>query len=191
MSKTENQKMFSERRQELIDRQLSNSESQDRAVLTLSSSGLVLSVSFIRFVVELKAAVYAWLLYSSWVLFATAVISTILSYLIGQKAINDSIEVSYKYYIEDDDDYEDVIPFSSKINDKVNLVSSVSFMLAVVSVALFIALNVNPMEASMANDKEKKTFVQDSAPVPTMEKKSANVPKQQQKPKPAPPADKN
>ncbi len=191
MSKTENQKMFSERRQELIDRQLSNSESQDRAVLTLSSSGLVLSVSFIRFVVELKAAVYAWLLYSSWVLFATAVISTILSYLIGQKAINDSIEVSYKYYIEDDDDYEDVIPFSSKINDKVNLVSSVSFMLAVVSVALFIALNVNPMEASMANDKEKKTFVQDSAPVPAMEKKSANVPKQQQKPKPAPPADKN
>ncbi len=81
MSKTENQKMFSERRQELINRQLSNSESQDRAVLTLSSSGLVLSVSFIRFVVELEAAVYTWLLYASWGLFATAVISTILSYL--------------------------------------------------------------------------------------------------------------
>ncbi|WP_289102767.1 hypothetical protein [uncultured Marinobacter sp.] len=191
MSKTENQKMFSERRQELINRQLSNSESQDRAVLTLSSSGLVLSVSFIRFVVELEAAVYTWLLYASWGLFATAVISTILSYLVGQKAINDSIEVSYKYYIEDDDDYQDVIPVSSKVNDKVNLISSVSFMFAVVTVALFIALNVNPKEASMAKNQDNKTFVQDSALVPKMEKKSANIPKQEQKPKPAPPADKN
>ena len=64
MSKTENQKMFSERRRELIDRQLSNSEAQDKAILTLSSSGLVLSVSFIRFVVELDSATYTYLLFS-------------------------------------------------------------------------------------------------------------------------------
>ena len=64
-------------------------------------------------------------------------------------------------------------------------------MFAVVTVALFIALNVNPKEASMAKNQDNKTFVQDSALVPKMEKKSANIPKQEQKPKPAPPADKN
>lgn len=141
MSKTENQIMFSERRKELVDRQLSNSEGQDRAILTLSSSGLVLSVTFVRFVIDLNEAVYKWLLLTSWAFFALAVVSTILSYLIGQKAINDSIDVSYKYYIEDDDNYENVVPCSSKINDFVNLLSSITFMLAVVSIAAFIALN--------------------------------------------------
>ena len=191
MSKTDNQKMFSERRKELIDRQLSNSEGQDRAILTLSSSGLVLSVSFIRFVVELDGAAYSWLLYSSWSFFALAVVSTIFSYLIGQKAINESINISYKYYIEDNDDYENVVPLSSKINDKVNLLSSIAFMLAVVSIAAFITLNINPKETTtMTKDKGNRVFVKDSATVPTMEKKSANIPTQQQKPKPAPPSDK-
>lgn len=143
MSKTKNQMMFSERRRELVDRQLSNSEGQDRAILTLSSSGLVLSITFTRFVLDLNEAVCKWLLLTSWAFFALAVVSTILSYLIGQKAINDSIEVSYKYYIEDNDDYENVTPCSSKINDVVNLISSIAFMLAVVSIASFIALNIN------------------------------------------------
>ncbi len=170
MSKSENQKMFSERRKELIDRQLSNSEGQDRSILTLSSSGLVLSVSFIRFVVELDGAVYSWLLFASWSFFALAVVSTIFSYLVGQKAINDSIDISYKYYIEDDDNYENVIPLSSKINDKVNLLSSITFMFAVVSIAAFITLNINPKEEiSMTKNKDNKVFVQDSATVPAME----------------------
>jgi uncharacterized membrane protein YpjA len=191
MSKTENQKMFSERRRELIDRQLSNSEAQDKAILTLSSSGLVLSVSFIRFVVELDSATYTYLLFSSWLFFALAVISTIFSYLIGQKAINDSIGISYKYYIEDNDDYENIVPASSNINDKVNLLSSITFMLAVISIAAFITLNINQNEKNiMSKDKSKTVFVKDSAAVPAMEKKSANIPQQQQKPKPVPPADK-
>lgn len=190
MSKTENQKLFSERRKELIDRQLSNSEGQDRAILTLSSSGLVLSVSFIRFIVDLNASVYTPLLYLSWSFFSLAIVSTVFSYLIGQKAINDSIDISYKYYIEDDDNYENVVPLSSKINDKVNLLSSISFMLAVVLIAAFITLNIDSKEISMTKDKGNRVFVKDSATVPAMEKKSANIPKQQQKPKPAPPADK-
>ena len=188
MSKTENQKMFTERRKELIDRQLSNSEGQDRAILTLSSSGLVLSVSFIRFLVELDTAIFSWLLFSSWAFFALAVVSTIFSYLIGQKALDDSIFISYKYFIDDDDEYENVVPCSSKINDKVNLISSITFMLAVVSIAAFITLNINTKDGEMS--KDKKIFVTDSAKVPSMEKKSANIPKQQQKPKPAPPSDK-
>ena len=143
MKKTENQKIFSERRKELIDRQLSNSEGQDRAILTLSSSGLVISVSFIRFIVDLDHAIYTNLLLASWFFFALAVISTVISYLIGQKAINDSIEISYKYYIDDDDDYENITPLSSKINDKVNLLSSIAFMIAVISIATFITLNIN------------------------------------------------
>lgn len=190
MGKTENQKMFSERRKELIDRHLSNSEAQDRAILTLSSSGLVLSVSFIRFVVDLDGADYSWLLFSSWALFALAVVSTIFSYLIGQKAIDESIEISHKYYIEDDDDYENVVPLSSKINDKINLASSITFILAVVSIAAFISLNINTKEPKMTKEKGNKTFVTDSAKVPSMQKKSANIPKQQQKPKPVPSSDK-
>ena len=185
MSKSENQKLFSERRQELVDRQLSNSEAQDKAVLTLSSSGLILSISFIRYVVDLDSAEYSWLLFMSWAFFAWAVVSTICSYLVGQKAINDSIEISYKYYIDDDDDFENVIPLSAKINDFINLISSISFIIAVASIAAFISLNTIVKEPNMAKDTEGKKFITDSASIPTMQKKSANIPKQQQKPKPS------
>ena len=132
MSKNENQLLFSARRKELIDRQLSNSEALDKAILTLSSAGLVISISFVRFIVNIETSVHTSLLFMSWALLSAAIVSTVISYLIGQKAVTDSIDISYKYYIEDDDNYENIIPLSSKINDKINIFSSFSFIFAVI-----------------------------------------------------------
>ncbi len=184
MSKSENQKLFAERRKELVDRQLSNSEALDKAVLTLSSSGLAISISFIRYIIDLESAIKTNLLFTSWALFALAIICTITSYLIGQKAIEKSIDISYKYYIEDDDRYENVIPLSSRINDKINLLSSVFFIMAVVSVVSFVAINLNKQENAMSKEKSNSTFTADSATIPKMQKKSAAIPKQQPKTKP-------
>ena len=184
MSKTENQALFSNRRKELIDRQLSNSEAQDKAILMLSSSGLAISISLIRFVVKLETATHTWLLYGSWFLFALAAIFTILSYLVGQKAIDDSIEVSYKYYIEDNDEYENITPKLAIINDWINISSSIIFIGAVVFIVIFTTINVHKEECPMAKDQRSKVTIQESAKVPTMEKKSAKVPKQEPKSKP-------
>jgi len=184
MSKTENQALFSNRRKELIDRQLSNSEAQDKAILMLSSGGLAISISLIRFVVDLETATHTWLLYGSWFLFALAAIFTILSYLVGQKAIDESIKVSYKYYIEDNDEYENITPKSAIINDWINILSSVIFIGAVFFIVTFTTINVRKEECPMANDQRTKVTIQESAKVPTMEKKSAKVPKQEPKSKP-------
>ena len=203
----ENYRLFSERRQELLTRQLSNSEAQDKAILMLSSSGLAISISIIRFVIELDEATNTWLLYWAWTFFAAAVISTILSYLIGQKAIDKWIDYSEKYYIEDDDDYEDLIPFWSKVNDKINFLSSIFFMLGVLLFVIFTSINLTNEKITvikdsdcknttvteskkcllkgltiMDKDKSKKNTITESAKIPTMEKKSATIPKPVKKP---------
>ena len=52
--------------EELSKRDLSNVENLDKAILSLSSAGLGLSLVFIRNVVELAAATHVWLLHISW-----------------------------------------------------------------------------------------------------------------------------
>ncbi|MCE2400059.1 hypothetical protein J4G08_04130 [Candidatus Poribacteria bacterium] len=69
--------------EELSKRDLSNVENLDKAILSLSSAGLGLSLVFIRNVVKLAEALHVWLLHLSWLMFVLAIISTLLSYLFG------------------------------------------------------------------------------------------------------------
>ena len=50
--------IFDSFRDELYKRQLSNSEAYDKAILSLSSAGLAISLSFIKFIVPLEQAKY-------------------------------------------------------------------------------------------------------------------------------------
>ena len=65
---------------ELSKRDLSNVENLDKAILSLSSAGLGLSLVFIRNVVPLKDASYIFLLHLSWFMFVLAIISLIVSF---------------------------------------------------------------------------------------------------------------
>ena len=69
--------------EELSKRDLSNVENLDKAILSLSSAGLGLSLVFIRNVVKLAEALHVWLLHLSWLMFVLAIISMLLSYLFG------------------------------------------------------------------------------------------------------------
>ena len=87
-------------RDELYKRQLSNSEAYDRAILSLSSAGLAISLTFIKFIVPLEKAEYLSVLKASWVLFLISVIATVVSFLIGNKGISKQLDYAEQYYIE-------------------------------------------------------------------------------------------
>ena len=127
--------------EELSKRDLSNVENLDKAILSLSSAGLGLSLVFIRNVVELAAATHVWLLHISWLMFVFAITSTLLSYLFGQRALDKQRELIEKYYLEGDEDAGQQTSLASRITRFLSYVSVFTYIAAVVCTAFFIGLN--------------------------------------------------
>ena len=127
--------------EELSKRDLSNVENLDKAILSLSSAGLGLSLIFIRNVVKLEEAAHIWLLHVSWLMFVLAITSTLLSYLFGQSALNKQRIINEKYYLEGDEDAGWRIPLASKITRFLSYVSVSTYIAAVSFTALFIGCN--------------------------------------------------
>ena len=65
-----NQKLLAETRADLLKRQLSNSENYDKAVISLSTAFLGLSLAFLKDLVPIQRAEWLWLLYGSWLALA-------------------------------------------------------------------------------------------------------------------------
>ena len=126
---------------DLSKRDLSNVENLDKAILSLSSAGLGLSLVFIRNVVKLAEADHVWVLHVSWLMFVFAITSTLLSYLFGQRALNKQREFNEKYYLEGDEGAGQKISFSSRVTRVLSYVSVFTYIAAVACTALFIGLN--------------------------------------------------
>lgn len=137
--------LYVKEEEDLSKRDLSNVENLDKAILSLSSAGLGLSLVFIRNVVKLADASHVWILYASWVIFVLAITSTLLSYLFGQSALNKQRIINEKYYLEGDEEAGQGIPFASKITRVLSYVSVFTYIAAVSSTALFIAVNLQRM----------------------------------------------
>lgn len=93
----ERRKLYHQSREELLRRQLSNSQILDKSILSLSSAGLGLSVAFIKNVVSLTQATSLWLLHLSWLMFTLAIICTLISFLTSQKSIKKELNRIYQY----------------------------------------------------------------------------------------------
>lgn len=97
-------KLYEDCRNDLLKRQLSNSENFDRSVLSLSSALLAASIAFIKPAAGASGIVHATLLSWSWGALTLAIASTMLSFLVSQMAIDRQLEFATKYYLENDDD---------------------------------------------------------------------------------------
>lgn len=180
--------IFDSFRDELYKRQLSNSEAYDRAILSLSSAGLAISLTFIKFIVPLEKADYLIVLKASWVLFLLSVVATLISFLIGNKGISTQLKYAEQYYVEAKAKAFNKFNNYAYLNSSLNYVSGALFLVALTCVVSFVILNISHGETDMS--KGKKTFVIDSASIPTMQKtgsttsikKSANIPSMGQAP---------
>lgn len=174
--------IYGEVRKDLLARQLSNSVNYDNAILTLSSAALGLSLTFIKNIVPIEKIDLLFCLFISWGLFGAAIISTIISYLVSQRAINIQLDHAYKYYIEGNDEFLNAENTCAKWTDCLNLCSGLFFIFAVVITISFVAINIGEIRMKNEDRSGKKV------PTPKVEstesiKKGANIPTLQAIPK--------
>ena len=139
--------LYVKEEEDLSKRDLSNVENLDKAILSLSSAGLGLSLVFIRNVVKLAEANYVWILHVSWLMFVLAITSTLLSYLFGQRALHRQREFNEKYFLEGDEDAGQQKSFASRMTRFLSYVSVFTYITAVSCTALFIGLNLEKIPA--------------------------------------------
>ncbi len=189
------QKMYADLRDELYKRQLSNTESFDKSVLSLSSAGLAISLTFIKFIVPIEQAQFLFFLYSSWVLFGLSIVSTITSLITSQFGIDKQLLYAEEYYINEKEEYLNKNNIAADATIWLNRISALFFILAIASVVTFATLNFNQSDHSN-NEKNKsikkefemskgKNKIFEGATVPKIQKiskKGATVPNIQQVP---------
>jgi hypothetical protein len=135
-------RVYEQYRADLLTRQLSNSENFDKSVLTLSSAGLGFSLAFIKDIVPVADAVHPWLLYVSWVGFAIAIVSTLISFHTSQKAIDRHLEYAEEYYLQGKRESANKRSGWARATHWLGLLSASVFVLAVVLTILFVGLNL-------------------------------------------------
>jgi hypothetical protein len=139
--KQQRRRLHDAQRSELLDRQRANSDSYDKAILTLASGSLALSLSFIKDILP-ASSVPAWtgLLYASWILLTLAIISTVASYLFSNAAINQALVKNTEYYLEE----KEAALAKTKLSyvvDASNLVSGILFILGIALTVAFVSIN--------------------------------------------------
>lgn len=121
---------------------LSNSEAFDKAILTLSSAGLALSLTFFKFVAPIDQASNLGCLVFSWYAFLTAIISTVISFRVAQRGYDVAIEYAEKFYLEGKEEYEGKHNAPAAFAEFLNWISAIAFVLALISIVKFVTQNI-------------------------------------------------
>ena len=139
----ERQRLHDTLRDDLFKRQLSNSENLDRAILMLSSAGLGLSLVFVKGLVPLTKADCMCLLYFSWFLFGSAILSTLVSFFVSQQGIKKQLEMNKQYYLERKEEVVNQKNLWASATERLSYVSALTYIVATFFLVLFITLNLN------------------------------------------------
>jgi hypothetical protein len=159
-------------REDLLKRQLSNAENFDKAILTLSSAFLGLSLAFLKDLAPYAPSlmVLKW----SWAAFIGAIVITLTSYVTSQRAIGKELERCRRYYDEAEDKVYGERNLWGEATDWLNLVAGVLFVAAVISTALFVYETINgvPMASKTVQDRMVPTgdIFKNGAPLPGLQK---------------------
>ncbi|MDO3383011.1 hypothetical protein [Gilvimarinus algae] len=183
--------MFDKFRDDLLKRELSNSEGYDKAILALSSASLGFSLTVIKFIVPIDTAIHLWLLVLCWSLLVLCVIFSLSAYLVSNKAILMQLNNARDYYKKGIDDAFTRKNIYDSINIILNQVTGLLLAIAISIIVVFISINITNGENEMTNEKSSGAYIEKSANIPTMEKvsnpadsaiNSANVPTMEQAP---------
>ncbi len=138
-NKNQSQELYSKYREDLLKRQLSNNENYDRAILTLSTAALGMTVTFIR---DLKQPDWIAALMIAWICMVIAIIAIVASYQLSQRAIKDHLEFAFDYYKRDDVSAADKVSPFSVWHERMVACAGVAFILGIISILFFFGLNL-------------------------------------------------
>lgn len=146
----EGRRLFAEYRAELLKRQFSNSEAYDKALLTMSSGLLGLSIAFVKDA-SVRTDTYLWLLYLSWVLLALTTSTTVINFLLGNIAIEQQIKLASRYYLEGDSSAFKKTTIGRAV-DILNALAGFFFACGLVATILFACLEVKTVGGDKTSD---------------------------------------
>jgi hypothetical protein len=158
-------KLYADARSDLLKRQLSNSENADRAILSVSTAALGFSLAFLKDIVPLSEACFAFMPYLSWGLFTLAIMVTLASFFTSQKAIDEQLELAHRYYVERDDYAVSIKPKQARVTDILNRSGAILLALGLVITCVFVGINLLKGKA-MSNKKQ----INEGASVPLMQR---------------------
>lgn len=163
------QRLYVSARAELLERQFSNSEAYDKAILTLSSGFLALSLSFIKDILPIGSIAWTCLLYTSWVLLVLAIVTTIITFRVSNIAIDQRLEQIERYYINRDEGAFPKAILSGWV-ERLNAASGVLFICGVAFTVIFVILNFSEARNMDKSSNGGSTRVDEGHNVPTMQK---------------------
>jgi len=134
--------LFNKLRDDLLSRDLSNTENYDRSILVLSSSSLGLSLTAINFITPLSSASFIIILKSGWYLLVLSIICSLIAYLVSNKAISVQLNNARDYYQKGVENAFSRKNKFSNLNSFLNLTTGVSFILAILLIVTFISINI-------------------------------------------------
>ena len=182
----ENKKLLAETRADLLKRQLSNAENYDKAILSLSTVFLGLSFAFLKDFVTTDQAEWLGLLYGSWVVLTAAVLTTILSFRVSQRAIDEQLKRAEDYYLHGKQDTLSK-SLAARFTDWLNDASGILFVLGVSLTTAFVLINIE-RSTNMSNERKgNQVPLKEGAPIPNLqvaplENRGAPIPNLQQIP---------
>jgi len=129
-------------RDDILRRQLSNTENYDKAVLSIATAFLGFSLAFLKDFVHYAEAAHAYLLPLSWSLFGFAIVATIGSFFSSQLGLAKQLQFAEKYYLDEDDAYFNKKNLAANWTTCLNYISGVSFISAVGATIVFTTINL-------------------------------------------------
>lgn len=164
------QRLYEKTRNELNVQARSNSETYDRALLTLSSAFLGGSLAVIKQIVDLEEAYNIWMLYIAWSGLVIVIVLTIISFIIGNVLIRQLREAAEKYYKYDDKDAYKVSERNSRCISGMNNLNGIVFVTSILLLAMFVGGNIMGNRGKDAPVENATEVIKRSQPVNEFEK---------------------
>ncbi len=136
--------VYQQHRGKLQEIWIDQSRELDKAVLTISSGALAISITFIDKIVHGHEILFPFFLLLSWLLFALTMFTTTLSFLTSRKSLGKQIDLYDDYYINNLP-VERREKFYSFITTVLSVVSIICLVSGIASISYFAYANLLPL----------------------------------------------
>lgn len=149
-NRLERQQNYEKIRSEMARTYESNVEARDKAILTLSTALLGVSIAFVTNVVDLTTAEYKIVLVIGWVSLVLALVISVANYMLSEPlfdASNKHLEASFgmgefRDATEPDYSHKDRMDSYNQWLTRLNRTTAISFLVGVVCLGFFFSYNV-------------------------------------------------
>jgi hypothetical protein len=133
--------IYLDERKLLVEAQQVSYQQFDKYILSLSTGFLSLSVTFLKDIFPRLEILCRNVLVVSWTLFSASILTTLLSFLLSQKAYKRQLLITEDYYVRQDEKALKAKNHWSTGTTILNSCSAIFFVLAVAATVYFVSVN--------------------------------------------------